>query len=179
MTDAQTRTFGALPPDPGDPDDDDAKLASLEPSAPAGSPLEALRREARRTAEREPITLPVPERPGWSVRYRCNVDLADLARWQKASKDRQMPDGIDVQRLARLVLSHQCIAILFEGKVVEGQNGPLVFASPEFWEYCDVSSAIAAVGHWYGNDGAIVAVLDEVMRASGFDDEALTNPTRG
>jgi hypothetical protein len=137
------------------------------------NPLEALKQEIAKEVTGDVIVLEVPKRPGWTVRYRCDVEMPLLSRWRKAAADRQMPDGLDELKLCLTVLANQCDALLLNGQEVEGGGGELLtFASKEFLDLVGVGRPIDAVKRWYGVDGHVLAAAQEVLTESGFGDEA-------
>lgn len=158
-----------------------AERRPLEPVAAApASPLEELRQEIKREVTGEPVTLEVPGRAGWTVRYRADVEMPKLAAWRKKSADRSMPDGIDELKLCLTILADQCEALLKDGREVEDDDGGLLtFATPAFLELIGVGRSVEAVRKWYGVDGRVVAAAQEVMNASGYGEDAIReDPTR-
>ncbi|HEX5782391.1 MAG TPA: hypothetical protein VFX80_10735, partial [Solirubrobacteraceae bacterium] len=142
-------------------------------AAPA-SPLEELRQEIKREVHGDPIVLEVPGRAGWSVRYRADVELPQLAAWRKKAADRAMPEGLDELKLCLTILANQCDALLKDGREVEDDDGQLVtFASAAFLELTGAGRAVEAVRRWYVIDGHVVAAAQEVMNASGYGEEAI------
>lgn len=137
------------------------------------NPLEALKQEIAKEVTGDIVVLEVPKRPGWSIRYRCDVQMPLLSRWRKQAADRTMPDGLDELKLCLTVLANQCDAILLNGREVEGNDRQLVtFASEEFLEMVGAGRAIDAVKAWYGVDGHVLAAAQEVLTESGFGEEA-------
>lgn len=164
-----------------DPDLTPPAAKTPQVKASPGSPLEALRQEAQRQVGGETVTLAVKERPGWSVRYRADVETTQLSQWRKRCADRTMPDGLDEFRLACLILANQCDCLVLNGEdVVDDQDGPVTFASPTMHEAFGVSRAVDMVKAWYGVDDHVMVASQEVMLASGYGDEAeREDPTQG
>lgn len=169
------RVFTALSGGEDGIEEPGAELSDYEPAAPAGSPLEALRAEAGKDAERDPITLDCPGRPGWQVRFAATVDLDKLGRWSKVCKDRKQPDGIDSAKLMRITLANQCEAVIWQGQDVVGADGKTVtFRSADFLELTGKPKHTDAIFHWYGkSDGVITVINGKLLVASGFDEDAV------
>lgn len=162
-------------------DADDERREPLRVHANVGSPLDELREEAAREIGHETVTLAVKERPGWSVRYRADVEVTTLNKWRKASSDRTMPDGVDELKLACIILANHCDCLVKNGEDLRDEDdNPVTFGSTPFMESFGVGRAIDAVKAWYASDGHIMSASQEVMIASGYGDEAeREDPTAG
>lgn len=151
---------------------------------PATTPLDDLRAELAEEVGAEPLTLPVPARPRYSVRYSTDVDGELLSRWTKASKDRHAPNGVDELSLACRILANQAIGVLRDGDELLDEGKPLRFRSRAFLDILGVGSPTEAVRKLYGRDGHVQAAALEVLRSAGYDDDALAtasaaDPTPG
>lgn len=120
------------------------------------------------------VTLAVPGRPGWSVRYRAEVSSAELNEWRRRAKDPKGPGGIDIGLFARLVLASKCHALARHGvDVPESAEDatPRTFQSPSMRTLYATGRAIDVVLAFYGGhdrDADISTASEEVMRAAGW-----------
>jgi hypothetical protein len=154
------RTFAAVPsPAPGLP-----------------SILDDLRSELADEAEEHHVTLEVPGRPGWAVRYSSDVDYSMLKMWAKQATSKV--DGTDELQFSALVLASQCRAIVRHGvDLVEG-NDVLVFASPHFMSLVNVVSSTEAVKRLYGRDAHVISSANAVLAEAGYgEDVGRQDPT--
>lgn len=139
------------------------------------SALDSLREEISRDVAAKTVTLTVPTRPGWAVRYRCDVEAGELGRWQKAAKDSTQPDRLDSLKVAMTILANQCDALIKDGEALtddDDDGEPVTFRSEVFLEMFGVGRAIDGVKQWYAVDGHIIAASTEVLVESGYGDEA-------
>lgn len=175
--DDDTPRFGAA----SDPDLDLPAREKVGVKASPGSPLDELRSEASREVGGKTSTYPTHERPGWSVRYRADVEVSSLNVWRKRCADRSMPDGVDELKLACLILANHCDVLVQNGNDLVDEDGePVTFGSSAFLESFGVTRAIDAVKKWYVSDGHLMAASQELMFDSGFGDEtASEDPTGG
>lgn len=138
------------------------------------SPLESLREEASREVAPDLLTLDVPLRPGWAVRYRADVDVQHLNAWTKRARNKQMEQGVDTHKLACLILASTCDCIVKDGEDVEDPDGgPMTFRSAAFLEMFDTTSTAEGVAAWYGADGHAIVASEKVLVASGFDPDSV------
>lgn len=160
------------PPAPGapvvPPEDD------LAPVAPA-SPLDALRAELATDVSVEEVTLDVPRRPGWAVRYRCDITGEERGAWitratTKAAKG-DKPAVIDELRLSGLALANKAIAIIHNGEEVTDDGRPVTFASQVLLDMVGAARAADVPRRLYGLDGHVIAAARTVFDKSGFGDD--------
>lgn len=164
MSDAPTtRQFGHLedgaePGAPGVPG----------PGAPPrGSTLAALAGEIAGEVHRPPVTYKVPDRPGYAIRYSCDIDAELLRVW--AERTRIKGGGGDTLRQALLVLSNQAEAILRQGEPIGEGGADVTFADRDFRELLGAGNdATLAVRRFYGNDGVIVSHAEELIADAGY-----------
>lgn len=125
----------------------------------------------------EPITLEVPGRPGFEVRYRTDVDAGWLAKVsQKRCRNREWPDGTDTLKLASIALAQMSQAVIRQGSEVIGQDGtPWTFRHPEMRAALGAESAAPAVARFYGRDADVIAAFNDLMEAA--QREPGDNPT--
>lgn len=149
-----------------------------------GSPLEALKSVLAVEVSRPPLVLPVPERPGVSVRFDANVDSRKFLLWQKKGKEKQAGDVHNPLKSAIAAISDQTEAILVNGNVVLDDNdNPVTFRSvelrrllPDVKEFADDATVIRK---FYGVDAHIITVSNQIVDAAGYGQEITPeeNPT--
>lgn len=177
-TDDAIPTYGqapSTPPDrPGGPRS--AAEADLAPVART-SPLDALRAELAQEVPEELLTLDVPTRADTAVRFDTEVEWEELVAWRKrasskANRSAANPEGVDLMRLAAIVVANTAVAIVHKGTEVTGTNGEvLTFAHPELLAMLGVERAVDAVRKFYGRDGHVQAAAGRVIDAAGYGDE--------
>lgn len=176
MSQAETRTF----PHPALEVDDD----ELDEVRAAGvtTPLGDLEAEMASEVEPEPITLEVPRRPGYAVRYSVGIDHnAELMAWrrQSAKKRPGQDEEVDLLKMAGLVLAFKCQAILRQGvEVTAAAGGPMTFRSPDFMAMfkddkgAPVKQVREAIRRFYAGDAHVLAASDEVLATAGYGSTA-------
>lgn len=169
MSDTDTPTFGRSVPR-----DEDLEVTG------APSLLDELRAEVKQDVVGEPITMPIPGRPGWAIRYRCDIENPTLTAWRKKNADKS-PEGVDSLKLSCVILANQAECFVRykpDEPVAEGidaldEDGHAVnFTSQWLLIELGVGKAIEAVKKWYGLDGTIIAHAQEVLLGSGFGADA-------
>jgi hypothetical protein len=136
------------------------------------SDLELIAADLKAELKADSIVLPVETRPGYSLRFDTDIPYEALEKWRKAAKDRKASNGVDVSRLAALVIANKCIAILKDGRVLtDGDGDPLTFGSDEIRAMYDVLRAADAVKIMIGRDARMQAISDAVIGAAGWGDE--------
>lgn len=174
-TKTTTATFGVT----DDVDRDVDALDGIGPDArpQSASAFDALAEEIRHHVEIEPLTTVTPARPGWKVRYRCDIDGDKLQAFRRKCKDRSQAEGYDDIKFAAMVLADQCEAIIQGDAEVLDESGERVTFRHAMMRERMGGRAISAVRQWYGRDGDVAVTAGAVMRQAGFDEEAdLTDP---
>lgn len=121
------------------------------------------------------ITLTVPGRPAYSVRYTAAVTYDELVAWTKRAGTVGSGKNKRTNELAlsRIVLANRCAGIVRNGSlIIDGDGEPLTFASPAFLETVDATRAVEAVQKLYGRDVDIMHAADRVLEEAGLRDEA-------
>lgn len=151
------------------------------------SPLEALQAKlaadtgAELDDEGPTVELAVPGRPGVAVRYGTVVEWEELQAWRKRSRDKGLrsasnPDGVDVNRVSRLVLANRAKAVVVDGDDVVGTDGrPLTFSHPELHAMLGLTGnvgATQAVHAFYGRDAWVQQASGKVLDLAGWGDDA-------
>ncbi len=157
--------------------DDDHELHAVAPP----SALADLESELAAEVPDRSITLDVPGRPGWSVRYSADVSSAELNGWRRAAKDDKAVDGVDAARLACGVLASKCRALVRNGTDVTDDGGPLTFQSAAIKDLYRTQRNVDVVAAFYGGharDADLEAAARAVLAAAGWGGEAsVTDPT--
>jgi len=139
---------------------------------PEKSDLELIAADLKANIEDTSIVLPVKRREGYSLRFDTNIPWEHFEKWRKVSKDRRATNGMDVPRLASLVIANKCIEILKDGKVlVDDAGDPLTFGSDEIRSLYGTPKAAEAVKLMIGRDSDMTAISDAVVTAAGWGDE--------
>lgn len=154
--------------------DADAGSGARSSSGPRPLTLrDELAAEIAREVSGEKLTLKVKARPGWAVRYRCDVEVGQLNRWRKSASDRSMPDGLDELKLGATILANQAECLVKDGEDLLDDQGDLVtFTHPMMQELTGLTRPVDIVKRWYANDGHLVMASQEVLRESGYGEEA-------
>lgn len=152
-----------------------AKHATPDPDlAPVAekSDLEMIKADLSSTVENKQIVLPMETRPGYSLQFNTDISHEQFEKWRSLAKDRKATTGMDVGRLAALVVANKCTAILKDGKVLTDDAGdPLTFASEEIRGMFSVPRAADAAKLLIGRDSLLTAISDAVVIAAGWGDE--------
>lgn len=154
-------------------------VSPTDVTEPAGSVLDLLRADLQREVEDDLVTLPVPGRPAYMVRYSAKVPYDRFSAWLKRSEDKSVIGGINLLRFGGIVLANCCRGILRDGEEITAADGPLTFTSKALWEILGVSDAVGAVNAFYGNDAHVIASGTEVIATAGYGDQinADSDPT--
>ncbi len=140
------------------------------------TPLDQLRAEITAPVVAAPITLEVPGRTGYAVRYLTDLDHDQVDMWRRQSTRRAPGKGqtqeINTLKLAELILAHQCEAIIRQGADVVVDDEPLVFASRTMMAITGTSKVRDAVRKFYGRDADVISAGDAVLEAAGYLDTA-------
>lgn len=147
----------------------------VEPSALADIEAELAAEVPERT-----VTLGVPAREGWSVRYLAEISSAEMRAWRKAAGGEKDPAKMDTARYARAVLASKCRAILRHGVEVpesSADDAPRTFQSQSMKSLYGTERNIDVVLAFYGgptHDADMDGASLEVMRAAGWGEGADT-----
>jgi hypothetical protein len=143
--------------------------------APPPTELEAILGELVTELEAE-AAFPVPERPGWAVVYNIDVDHRLLGRWQRASRDTDLPNNIDELKYTLTFLAALCRRIIRQGKVVELAGEAVTFRSREFQKALGARDANEAVRKVYGRDAHVLTAGAALLREAGYTEEQVADP---
>lgn len=190
MTDQPVHNIGG--PIAPDPDLDAPELDAGTAGAP--NLLDELEAELAAPPEPTVITLDVPKRPRWSLRFRCSIDYeGQLQKWQKACTSvKSGPTGkrevLDELRFAGMILGHTCTGVLRDGvelladragQIVAADGFPVTLRTPGFQAMirCPFDgpdkgkpafSARTAAQWFYANDGQFAKAADRVVEEAGY-----------
>lgn len=136
----------------------------------ADSPLDLLRAEL--AGERPPleVTLDVPAREGYAVRYSTDIAYEEVKAWRKRSADKSNPSGFDELKFAGIVLAVKCLAVLRRGEEVDLDGEVLTFRHPEFLGLFGATRAADGVAAFYVRDGHVTATANRLLDEAGFGD---------
>lgn len=150
------------------------------------SQLDDLRAELTAPVDADDITLAVPGRPNYAVRYSTALTYRQLAAWQKKSTLKS--GDVDELKLAALIVAGQCRAIIRDGVVVDDGGDPLTFRSQALLDMYEVDRVADVAIRFYGSDIDVANASNGVLKAAGLgaappvadddDDEDETGPTR-
>jgi hypothetical protein len=138
---------------------------------PGSTDLDDLREELAESVVREPVVLPVPHRGGWEAVFATRVDHELLAKWRRASKSANHPDGFDELQMAERLLANQNVGLIRNGEELLDQGAPLTFRSPRFLELISEGRPMVAVRKFFDNDGHVISAANEVLRAAGYGED--------
>lgn len=172
-------------------DDDEVGLddAALEERRPPGerTPLEVIADELAEDVDLGSITLDVPARAGYKVRFRCDVSYDELVDWRDRASgvarnraERRKPTAqaqagkLNELKMAAFVILYKAEAIVRHGvDVADVDGGPLTFTSEALLRMVSASTAAEAVRRFYGVDGHVSAAANRVLIESGWTDAVL------
>ncbi|MCU1588781.1 MAG: hypothetical protein JWP11_37 [Frankiales bacterium] len=147
-----------------------ADLLPPPPGVHALSDLEQLRLELTAELDLDDVTLPVPLRPSFQVRYRLVVDAHEMQPWRRDAYDPTCLEGIDQTKLALLGLAALNTGLFLDGRLVldDEAGAPLTIGSPSILAMLKVSTAPEAVLALYGLSAHVTASWSSVLAESGF-----------
>lgn len=153
-------------------DDDDS--GGPRPMPVTDSPLESLLAAMRTPLPNEQFALSPPKRPEVEVRLRSNVDLDELNEWRKDAQDSRFPTGVDMARLACVLIANASIDVLYASR----STGKTLLAPEILALYPDAVDGFDAVKRFFGNEElwlATVALpaLTKAWSGGGQDDDVL------
>lgn len=164
------------------PTTDDELLPGPDgPRSPVPSLLDELAADLAVEVETEPITIPVPKRPGYAVRFSTDLDGETFKRWRKRCQDNGDPDGENQLKLATLILANQALCIVKRGVDAHGRDDePLTFRDKTIQDMLGAYDAPQAVRRFYGVDGHVMSAAQDVTRAAGYGENLgeVEDPTR-
>lgn len=146
------------------------------------SDLDLLRAELATKLE-ETVLVPVPTRPGYTIRCLIDVSGDELDTWRKLAKSKKHTDGVDGMKLNALLLANKTTEIVRNGqRLVDGYGEALSFRHREFIALLKETpreelTAAAAVRRFFGRDGAVDAAARTVLTESGWGDDLAPDPT--
>ena len=142
--------------------------------------LNRLRDIVKRKVERAPVLIPVPERPGVSIKVSPNITQSQMKNWRKnAGEDSR--NGLDGTRFACLVIGHSTIGIYIDGEEVFDENGSyLNFDHPLILEMTETTRPVPdAVRAMFGVDPHIESAALAILDSAGYSDTvAAVDPTK-
>jgi hypothetical protein len=142
--------------------------------------LARLRDVIKRKVERSPVLIPVPERPGVSVKVSPNITQSQMKNWRKnAGEDSR--NGLDGTKFACLVIGHTTVGIYIDDEEVLDESGNyLNFAHPLILEMTETTRPVPdAVRALFSVDPHIESAALAILDAAGYSDTvAAVDPTK-
>jgi hypothetical protein len=145
-----------------------------------GTLLSRLKNKLQRDVQRDDVILPVPERPGVSVKFSPNITNHQVRRWRKMAGE-DSKKGLDGTLFACHLLGHTCRGILIDGEEVTENGHAVTFASETILNWLDVDRPIPdGIQAFFGVDPHVDAAGFAVLEAAGFSDdiEPEADPTK-
>jgi len=142
--------------------------------------LARLREVVKRKVERAHVLIPVPERPGVSIKVSPNITQSQMKNWRKnAGEDSR--NGLDGTKFACLVIGHTTTGIYIDDEEVFDESGNyLNFAHPLILEMTDTTRPVPdAVRAMFSVDPHIESAALAILDAAGYSDTvAAVDPTK-
>lgn len=141
----------------------------LNVSSSGATMLSTLREELRKKVSKDPIVLPVPERPNFKIKFDVNIESGLLQQWRKISNDKSMPGQFDQLKFSSIIIANQAEILLVNDVEAYDETGNAYnFKNKEVWDMLGTASARPAVKAMYGLDGHIFQVAEKVLEAGGY-----------
>jgi len=163
--------------------------AKKAPARDTVSPLETIKEESQltrlrsivqRKVERPMVLIPIPERPGVTLKVSPNITQTQMKNWRKnAGEDSR--NGLDATKFATLVVGHTTIGICIDDEEVFDEDGiHLTFAHPKVLEMTEATRPVPdAVRNMFGVDPHIESAALAILDAAGYSDTvAAVDPTK-
>lgn len=136
-----------------------------------GTLLSRLKNRLQREIRRKDIILPVPERPGISVRFSPNITNHQIRRWRRMAGE-DTKKGLDGTLFACHLLGNTCTGIFIDGELVTENGYEVTFASDSILAWLEVERPIPdGIQAFYGVDPHVDNAGFAVLEAAGFGDE--------
>lgn len=144
------------------------------------SQIERLRSVVKKKVERSFVLIPVPERPGVSIKVSPNITQSQMKNWRKnAGEDSR--NGLDATKFACLVIGHTTTGVYIDDEEVLDENGNILnFAHPLILEMTETSRPVPdAVRAMFGVDPHVESAALAILDAAGYSDTvAAVDPTK-
>lgn len=141
--------------------------------------LQKLRGIVSKKVERSIVLIPVPERPGVSLKVSPNISQSQMKSWRKSAGE-DSRNGLDPTRFACLVIGHSTIGMFIEDDEVLDENGNnMTFAHPQILDMTDTTKPVPdAVRALFGVDPHVESAALAILDAAGYSDTvAAVDPT--
>jgi len=156
-----------------------AKDVSL-PQVKEETQLDRLRTVIKKKVERQPVLIPVPERPGVSVKVSPNITQTQMKNWRKnAGEDSR--NGLDATKFACLVIGNTTTGIYInDEEVLDSDGNYLNFAHPMILEMTETTRPVPdAVRALFGVDPHVESAALAILDAAGYSDTVTAvDPTK-
>lgn len=154
---------------------------SRESAAPREeTQLQKLRGIVSKKVERPVVLIPVPERPGVSIKVSPNITQTQMKNWRKnAGEDSR--NGLDATKFACLVIGHTTIGMYMDDEEVFDENSNnITFGHPQILEMTETTRPVPdAVRALFGVDPHVESAALAILDAAGYSDTvAAVDPTK-
>jgi hypothetical protein len=142
--------------------------------------LDRLRGIVKQKVERKPVLIPVPERPGVSVKISPNITQSQMKNWRKSAGE-DSRNGLDATKFACLVIGHTTVGICMDNEEITDENGNFLnFAHPAILEMTETTKPVPdAVRALFGVDPHVESAALAILDAAGYSDTvAAVDPTK-
>lgn len=144
------------------------------------SQLDRLRSVVKKKIERSHVLIPVPERPGVSIKVSPNITQSQMKNWRKSAGE-DSRNGLDATKFACLVIGNTTTGIMIDDEEVFDENGIFLnFAHPLILEMTEsVRPVPDAVRAMFGVDPHVESAALAILDAAGYSDTvAAVDPTK-
>lgn len=121
------------------------------------------------------VTLPIPGRSGWELKFRTDWTEGDTRAWSARAKDKSSPSGVNQTRLFRATIADQCVDVLKDGRSILPGNLPRPFHAPAFQNALGVKTPTGAVEKLLPVFAQLQSIAADLTAAAGSGD--LLDPT--
>jgi hypothetical protein len=142
--------------------------------------LSRLRSIVQQKVERSVVLIPVPERPGVSLRVSPNITQSQMKSWRKSAGE-DSRNGLDATKFACLVIGHTTIGVCMDDEEIFDDNDyNLTFAHPAILEMTETTRPVPdAVRALFGVDPHIESAALAILDAAGYSDTvSAVDPTK-
>lgn len=122
--------------------------------------------------DQDAITLRVPARPAYTVRYGTDLDYEQYAFLTLGARDPSMPGGVNEMALSCVLLATLCRAVQVDGEDITENGEPVTFDSRHLQQMLQVKKPADAVRKLYGKDGHITQTARRLLAACGYAGDA-------
>lgn len=147
---------------------------AAEEIAPSGQTMfDMLEAELSQKAQKDPLTLSVPGRPGYTLTFDPTIEFEQYRAWvdKATTKRRGGESKLDPLKLAFTIISHTNVSIERSGVVAQNEDGSnMTIVSTKLHGFLKVPTGAvgAAIQKLYGSDGHVIQASQKVVEAAGY-----------